>query len=193
MCNVVIQWQLNGHASSFLFFFFRIMSYDTKNYSRRGAIWATDQHILPIIMAFSNRFGSVLKHTISLNNLGNGQIATASMLGSIRFFSNKLFVGGLSWGTNESSLREAFSSHGDVTEARIINDRETGRSRGFGFVSFATEESANSAMSAMDGQELDGRNIRVTVANDRAPRGGGYGGGYGGNPGFNGPSGANDY
>ncbi|GAB2221747.1 hypothetical protein Droror1_Dr00012935 [Drosera rotundifolia] len=148
-------------------------------------------------MAFSNRFGSVLKHTISLNNLGNGQIATASMLGSIRCFSNKLFVGGLSWGTNEGTLREAFSSHGEVTEARIINDRETGRSRGFGFVSFATEESANSAMSAMDGQELDGRNIRVTVANDRAPRGGGfgggYGGGYGGNPGFDGPSGANDY
>ncbi|KAL9274017.1 Glycine-rich RNA-binding protein 2, mitochondrial-like protein, partial [Drosera capensis] len=71
--------------------------------------------------------------------------------------------------------------------ARVIVDRDSGRSRGFGFVNFTTEESASSAMNAMDGQELDGRNIRVSFANERPPgsRGGyrgdgGFGGGYGG-------------
>jgi len=99
--------------------------------------------------------------------------------------SSKLFIGGLSYGTDEQSLREAFSGFGEVTEARVINDRETGKSRGFGFVSFSSEESASSAISSMDGQELDGRNIRVNHATERAPRGdgGGFGGYRGGNQG----------
>uniref|UniRef100_A0A2P2LC67 Glycine-rich RNA-binding protein n=1 Tax=Rhizophora mucronata TaxID=61149 RepID=A0A2P2LC67_RHIMU len=140
-------------------------------------------------MAFCNKLGSLVKQSISQN----GRAPVASMLNSLRWMSSsKLFVGGLSWGTDDQSLREAFSGFGDVVEARVILDRDTGRSRGFGFVSFSTIESANSALSAMDGQELQGRNIRVNYATDRtsAPRsfnGGGtgsFGGGNGGDFGF---------
>jgi hypothetical protein len=92
---------------------------------------------------------------------------------------NKLFVGGLAWGTNDEGLRDAFSRFGEVTEAKVITDRETGRSRGFGFVSFADDNNAAEAMTALDGSELDGRTIRVNEAQDRA-RGGGGGGGRGG-------------
>ena len=93
---------------------------------------------------------------------------------------NKLFVGGLAWGTDESSLREAFEGFGAVREAKVITDRETGRSRGFGFVTFENEIDAKSALSGMDGQNLDGRNIRVNEAEDKRGGGGG-GGGYRGN------------
>jgi RNA recognition motif-containing protein len=98
--------------------------------------------------------------------------------------SNKLFVGGLSWGTTDDTLREAFERFGEVTEARVVMDRETGRSRGFGFVSFASAADAEAA-TAMDNQPIDGRNVRVNEAQDRpqgdrGPRGGGGGGGRGG-------------
>ena len=96
---------------------------------------------------------------------------------------NKLFVGGLAWATDDNGLRAAFEAHGDVTEAKVITDRDTGRSRGFGFVTFAQPEDAQTAMSEMDGVELDGRNIRVNEAKER--RGGGGGGGRrGGGGGF---------
>ncbi|KAL8162911.1 hypothetical protein V2J09_014400 [Rumex salicifolius] len=133
-------------------------------------------------MAFlSNKLGGLLRQSVSQTN-------GASMLNSLRWMSSsKLFVGGLSWGTDEQGLREAFSSFGEVTEARVITDRDTGKSRGFGFVNFADSEAADSAVSAMDGQELNGRNIRVNIATDRptGPRGGygGGGGGYGGGDG----------
>ncbi|XP_043718836.1 glycine-rich RNA-binding protein 4, mitochondrial-like [Telopea speciosissima] len=133
-------------------------------------------------MAMSSRFGSLLRKSMSPNIPSNGQAPVTSMLNAVRCVSTKLFIGGLSYGTDDSSLKDAFSSFGDVTEAKVITDRDTGRSRGFGFVSFADGESANSALS-MDGQELNGRNIRVNIANDRpsGPRGGfGGGGGYGG-------------
>jgi len=100
--------------------------------------------------------------------------------------SKKLFVGGLSWDTTDESLRSAFASFGEVTEAKVITDRETGRSRGFGFVTFDNAESASTAMGEMNGTTLDGRNIRVDTANERPRRdrggygGGGGGGGYGG-------------
>ena len=84
---------------------------------------------------------------------------------------NKVFVGGLSWNTDDNGLRQAFEKFGAVSEVRVITDRETGRSRGFGFVTFEDSNSANSAISEMDGQELDGRTIRVNEAEDR-PRGG---------------------
>ncbi|KAH0721185.1 hypothetical protein KY290_006103 [Solanum tuberosum] len=104
----------------------------------------------------------------------------------IRCMSSKLFVGGISWNTNDNSLQEAFSKYGEVVEARIIYDRESGRSRGFGFVTFNTSEDASAAIQALDGQELDGRTIRVNVANDRTRGyGGGGGGGYGGGGGGN--------
>jgi len=93
--------------------------------------------------------------------------------------SKKLFVGGLSWDTNDQSLSAAFERFGPVTEAKVINDRETGRSRGFGFVTFAAPADAEKAMAEMDGAMLDGRNVRVNEAQDK-PRGGGGGGGGGG-------------
>lgn len=92
--------------------------------------------------------------------------------------SNKLFVGGLSWNTDDKSLHSAFSEHGEVTEAKVILERDTGRSRGFGFVTFASADDASAAISALDGQDLDGRTVRVNVAQERS-RGGGGGGGRG--------------
>lgn len=92
--------------------------------------------------------------------------------------SNKLYVGGLSWGTSDEGLRTAFEGFGPIREAKVITDRDTGRSRGFGFVTFESAEDAQAAIDAMDGSELDGRQLRVNVAQDR--RGGGGGGGRGG-------------
>lgn len=97
--------------------------------------------------------------------------------------STKLFVGGLSWGTTDESLRAAFSPFGAVTEAKVVMDRDTGRSRGFGFIGFEDADQAASAQQAMDGASLDGRSIRVNVAEEKGERGGGGGGGgrgYGG-------------
>ncbi|XP_054805227.1 glycine-rich RNA-binding protein 2, mitochondrial-like [Prosopis cineraria] len=145
-------------------------------------------------MALCNKLGSLLRQSAARS----GHVPVGSMLNYVRCMSSsKLFIGGLSYGVDDQSLRDAFTSFGDVVEARVITDRDTGRSRGFGFVNFSSDESASSALSAMDGQELNGRNIRVSYANDRPPRprsfggGGGYGGGgYGrddggfGNPSF---------
>lgn len=89
---------------------------------------------------------------------------------------SKLFVGGLSWDTTDDSLRNGFESFGELDEVKVILDRETGRSRGFGFVSFKDAANAQSAIEEMDGRELDGRSIRVNEANDRPQRGGGGGG-----------------
>ncbi len=94
--------------------------------------------------------------------------------------SKKLFVGGLSWGTDEFSLRAAFEQFGEISEARVITDRDTGRSRGFGFVTFSNPDEATKAQEEMNGSELDGRQIAVDEARDRGPRGGGGGGGGGG-------------
>ena len=94
--------------------------------------------------------------------------------------SKKLFVGGLAWATTDEGLHQAFANYGEVVEAKVITDRETGRSRGFGFVTFADAKAANEAIANMDGSELDGRRINVDEARERAPRGGGGGGGYGG-------------
>jgi RNA recognition motif-containing protein len=89
---------------------------------------------------------------------------------------NKVFVGGLAWATDDMRLNDAFAQYGDITEAKVIVDRETGRSRGFGFVTFASDEAADAAL-GMNGQELDGRTIRVDRANSRGDRDGGGGGG----------------
>jgi len=94
--------------------------------------------------------------------------------------SKKLFVGSLSWSTTDETLREAFARFGEVTEAKVITDRDTGRSRGFGFVTFNESEEANAAISALNGTELDGRAIKVNEALDKGPRRGGGGGGFGG-------------
>ena len=91
--------------------------------------------------------------------------------------SKRLFCGGLAWATSTEDLQEAFEAFGEVTDAKVVSDRETGRSRGFGFVTFATDEAAASARDQMDGASLGGRTIRVDVAQERE-RGGGGGGGY---------------
>ena len=95
--------------------------------------------------------------------------------------AKKLFVGGLSWDTTDDGLRQAFATHGEITEAKVITDRATGRSRGFGFVTFAQDEEAKTAMTKMDGTTLDGKTIKVNEAQEKSPRGGGRsGGGFGG-------------
>jgi RNA recognition motif-containing protein len=94
--------------------------------------------------------------------------------------SKKLFVGGLSWGTDENGLRAAFEQFGEIVEVKVITDRDTGRSRGFGFVTFAEADDANRAIEEMNGTALDGRNIAVNEAHDRGDRRGGGGGGGGG-------------
>lgn len=92
----------------------------------------------------------------------------------------KVFVGGMSWNTDSEGLRTAFERFGEVEDAKVITDRDTGRSRGFGFVTFASDDSAQQAISEMDGQDLDGRTVKVNEAQerprgDRGPRGGGGG------------------
>ncbi|CAD6213995.1 unnamed protein product [Miscanthus lutarioriparius] len=91
----------------------------------------------------------------------------------------RCFVGGLAWATNNESLEHAFASYGEILDSKVITDRETGRSRGFGFVTFSSEQSMLDAIENMNGKELDGRNITVNQAQSRGGGGGG-GGGYGG-------------
>ncbi|KAJ8763511.1 hypothetical protein K2173_002394 [Erythroxylum novogranatense] len=95
----------------------------------------------------------------------------------------RCFVGGLAWATTDQALMEAFSPFGEILESKIINDRETGRSRGFGFVTFNNEKSMRDAIENMNGQNLDGRNITVNEAQSRGSGGGGGGGGGGYNRG----------
>ncbi|CAL9241487.1 unnamed protein product [Arabidopsis halleri] len=113
-------------------------------------------------MAFCTKLGGHLKQGVFQNR----NVPVTSMLGSLRHMSTKLYIGGLSPGTDEHSLKDAFSSFNGVTEARVMTNKVTGRSRGYGFVNFISEDSANSAISAMNGQELNGFNIRVNVAKD---------------------------
>ncbi len=88
---------------------------------------------------------------------------------------NKLYVGGLSYDTNNAGLEKAFAVYGQISEAKVIMDRETGRSRGFGFVTFESEADAQKAL-AMNGTQLDGRTLKVNVAEDKPRREGGGGG-----------------
>ena len=90
--------------------------------------------------------------------------------------ATKLYVGNLSFQTEERDLRDLFSQHGEVVSLNIITDRETGRSRGFGFVEMADSEAARNAESALDGVELDGRQLKVNEAKPRNTGGGGGGG-----------------
>ena len=104
---------------------------------------------------------------------------------------SKLFVGGLAWATNDESLAAHFEQCGEVTDAKVVTERDTGRSRGFGFVTFADDASAQSAKETLHGTSLDGREIRVDVATERPPRRGGGGGGYRGGGGGGGYGGGN--
>jgi len=110
----------------------------------------------------------------------------SAILEKEKTMSKKLYVGGLAWGTDENGLREAFEQYGEVVDCKIITDRDTGRSRGFGFVTFNEGNDADNAISEMNGTELDGRSLRVNEAEDR--RGGAEGGaGAGGGGGRGGP------
>ena len=98
---------------------------------------------------------------------------------------NKLYVGNLPFSTTEDSLRDVFGQCGTVTDVMIALDRQTGRSRGFGFVTFSTDEEANAAVQKFHGSDMDGRTIQVNEARPREERpqgggGGGYRGGGGG-------------
>lgn len=95
---------------------------------------------------------------------------------------NKLFVGSLSWDTTDDSLRNLFATVGTVVSARVITDKFSGRSRGFGFVEMSTPDEAEKALNELNGKDLDGRAINVSEAKpqeDRPSGGGRQGGGYG--------------
>lgn len=97
--------------------------------------------------------------------------------------SRKIYVGNLPWSTTSSDLEAMFSPHGAVRSAEVISDRETGRSRGFGFVEMETDEGLQAAINALNGHEVNGRPLTVNEARERTPRpggGGGRSGGYGG-------------
>jgi len=101
--------------------------------------------------------------------------------------STKLYVGNLSFNTSISDLEKMFGESGTVQSANIIEDRETGRSRGFGFVEMSSKEEAQAAIAAFDGKEIDGRNLKVNEAKPQERRSNGGGnGGYGGGGGFGG-------
>jgi len=91
-----------------------------------------------------------------------------------------IYVGNLPWSTNDDDLREMFQAYGEVEGARVILDRETGRSRGFGFVQMPNGEEANKAIETLNGSDFNGRPLRVNESQPKPRTGGGGGGGYGG-------------
>src|SRR5262245_59019329 len=101
--------------------------------------------------------------------------------------NTRLYVGNLSFNTNAEGVRTAFQEFGTVSDVHLVSDRETGRSRGFAFVTMGTPEEATKAIEGMDGRTLDGRPLRVNEAEQRQQRGGGGGGG-----GFRGGGGGGD-
>jgi len=112
--------------------------------------------------------------------------------------NTRLYVGNLSFNTTADGVRTAFQQFGTVSDVHLVSDRETGRSRGFAFVTMGTAEEAAKAIQGMDGQTLDGRPLRVNEAEQRQPRGGGgggggfRGGGGGGGGGYRGGGGGRD-
>lgn len=104
----------------------------------------------------------------------------------------KLYVGNLPYTVDSSELEQMFSAHGTVVSAQIISDRETGRSKGFGFVEMSSDDEAQAAIAAMNGSDQNGRPLTVNEARpkeDRGGGGGGYGGGGGGRGGYGGGGG----
>ena len=96
---------------------------------------------------------------------------------------NKLYVGNLAYSVRDDSLLQAFSQYGTVTSAKVMMDRETGRSKGFGFVEMGSDPEAQAAINGMNGQPIDGRAVVVNEARPREERPGGFGGGGGGRSG----------
>jgi len=109
----------------------------------------------------------------------------------------KLYVGNLSYNVDSSQLQELFTPHGTVESAQVITDRDTGRSKGFGFVEMSSDAEAQAAIAALNGQQHEGRGLTVNEARPREDRGGGgggggYGGGGGGRGGYGGGGGRGD-
>src|SRR6195256_4894355 len=96
---------------------------------------------------------------------------------------NKLYVGNLAYSVRDDDLQQAFAQFGTVSSAKVMMDRDTGRSKGFGFVEMGSDAEAQSAINGMNGQALDGRALVVNEARPREERPGGFGGGGGGRPG----------
>ena len=98
---------------------------------------------------------------------------------------NKLYVGNLPYSYSDSDMQQAFSAYGDVSSAKVVMDRDSGRSKGFGFVEMGNAEEAQAAIAGMNGQQIGGRGLVVNVARPPEPRtGGGGGGGFGGRRGY---------
>ncbi|HSI33393.1 MAG: RNA recognition motif domain-containing protein [Phycisphaerae bacterium] len=106
---------------------------------------------------------------------------------------SKLYVGNLSYNANGSDLEQLFSQYGTVQSAEVIADRDTGRSKGFGFVQMGSDDEAQAAIAALNGQEHDGRQLTVNEAKPKENRGGGGGGGRGGYGGGGGGGGRGGY
>lgn len=118
---------------------------------------------VPMAAALSGPWGLSGIWTVRYTPCGPGAVGRSG--GSI--MATRLFIGGLSWGTTDEGLTSAFARFGAVMDARVIYDRESGRSRGFGFVTYTDPDAARAAIDGMDGEELDGRAIRVDVAEER--------------------------
>src|SRR5947207_11110979 len=107
------------------------------------------------------------------------------------FMGKKLYVGNLAYGVSDSALQQMFEAHGTVQSAQVIMDRDTGRSKGFGFVEMGSDQEAQAAIQALNGKELEGRSLTVNEARPKTEGGGGGGGrgGYGGGGGGGGRGG----
>jgi len=90
----------------------------------------------------------------------------------------RIYVGNLPYSATDDSLRQTFEQHGSIVSANVIMDRDTDRSRGFGFVEFSSDDDGRNAITALDGTDMDGRALRVNEAHERPGGGGGGGGGY---------------
>jgi len=121
-------------------------------------------------------------HDDALSILGSAKLRNGNDAKKIEnnIMGNRLYVGNLSFQSNADSLRSAFAAYGSVTDVHLVTDRESGQSRGFGFVTMGTNEEAAKAIAEMNGATLDGRALRVNEAEERQARGGGGGGGGGG-------------
>ena len=103
--------------------------------------------------------------------------------------SKKLYVGNLTYGVTDSDLQRMFEAHGTVQSAQVIMDRDTGRSKGFGFVEMGSDQEAQAAITALNGKEVDGRSLTVNEARPKTEGGGGRGGSGGGRGGYGGGGG----
>jgi cold-inducible RNA-binding protein len=116
---------------------------------------------------------------VMIRNPVLGNKLTADEVYEIIIMNSKLYVGNMSFNTSEDALRTAFGQFGSVTDVYIANDRETGRPRGFAFVTFSTEAESKAAIEKMNGVDLDGRALTVNEARPKTEMGGGGGGGGG--------------